>query len=609
MRRPGLSGWGDETTRASLLLLADALRRTTSFEVVTISVIDDQGVCENVAVAGHEEAVADLLGTRIPLSLLSAPLAAAGGSGPLRLVLEQDNDLDPGWFWLPQRLADPDDETWHPLDWLAFEVRDDQDALVALIHLDLPADRRRPDAERLADLERGCFVARGAVVAACERERLAAQARLAETARNVVRGASGRLGVPTILSRCHEAILEGFRARSVFLQVLDEDGRARGGDVFTADGRRAEVSTALIDLAERDARIGWVEQRVAIIDEHHRQGAWLSAEEGDLVMPFLESRGLSSMLFVPIGVAETCLGSMALTRRPGDPPWSSAELETGLDIGHDLGHAIREARAHRREQELLTELREIDAYKSRLIATVSHELRNPLSAVSGHLEMIRATHDELPRDVERSLEAMERGTRRLGRTIADLLLYSEVGDPSRDFAPATVDLGRVVRDVRDLHEISARRHRQRVVVDVPPGEVPVRGVADDLDGVVSNLLSNALKYSPDGSTVTLIVRHDEREVTLLCCDEGVGVAEDEREAVFGEFFRSTDATVRREDGTGLGLAIVARIVRRHRGRVRVLPGTGRGTTFEVVLPSVREHARADTVEEESGRTHDGAAPA
>ena len=310
------------------------------------------------------------------------------------------------------------------------------------------------------------------------------------------------------------------------------------------------MSTALIDLAERDARIGWVEQRVAIIDEHHRQGAWLSAEEGDLVMPFLESRGLSSMLFVPIGVAETCLGSMALTRRPGDPPWSSAELETGLDIGHDLGHAIREARAHRREQELLTELREIDAYKSQLIATVSHELRNPLSAVSGHLEMIRATHDELPRDVERSLEAMERGTRRLGRTIADLLLYSEVGDPSRDFAPATVDLGRVVRDVRDLHEISARRHRQRVVVDVPPGEVPVRGVADDLDGVVSNLLSNALKYSPDGSTVTLIVRHDEREVTLLCCDEGVGVAEDEREAVFGEFFRSTDATVRREDGTG-----------------------------------------------------------
>ena len=77
-------------------------------------------------------------------------------------------------------------------------------------------------------------------MAACERERLAAQARLAETARNVVRGASGRLGVPTILSRCHEAILEGFRARSVFLQVLDEDGRARGGDVSppTAVGRR-----------------------------------------------------------------------------------------------------------------------------------------------------------------------------------------------------------------------------------------------------------------------------------------------------------------------------------------------------------------------------------
>lgn len=578
--RPGRSSWSDEATRATLLLLADTLRETTRFGVVTIGVVDDQGSCETVAVSGDQTATAELLGTRVPVETLEELMSRGTRVGDVAFVpgLEIDDDC-----WHPR--------DWHPRDWLAAVARDPDGQVVGLVRLDVPADGRRPDPERLAEVDRRCSTAARSVVAARDRERLSARARMALTARNVVRSSSGHRSISSILASSHTAVMEGFRAQGLFIQLLDEQGGSRISTVYRADGEETTVPRAVIDIAERQARIGWAAQRVAVIDRCHPRGGWMSEEEHEHLLGHLESLEIGSILFVPIGAGGSCLGSLTLTRAHGDPSWSDEERATALEIGHDLGHAILGARARRREQELVRELRELDAYKSGLIATVSHELRNPLSAVSGHLEILRSM-SEMPDSTQRSLLAMERGSRRLERIIEDLLTFSEVGDPARPFTPAVIDLRDLVRDVRELHDLPARRRRQRVEVELPEDPVLVRGLTGDLDTVVSNLVANALKYSAEDTVVRLSLQQDAREVVLSCTDQGLGISADDQRAVFGEFFRSADPAVRRQGGSGLGLAIVGRIVARHRGRVTVDSEVGRGSTFRVLLPSVAEFERA-----------------
>lgn len=591
--RPGRSTWSDEATRDSLLLLAEALRDATGFQVVSIGVVDDTAVCETVAIAGDETARAQLLGTRLPLAVLEQLMTGGTRVGAAALVrrLEPDEDLSRVWWTSHEEPAD-DEESWHPHDWLAVLAHDDDGAVVGVVQLDLPLDGRRPDEHRLAELDRRCATAARSLVAARERERLSAQARMARTARDVVRRSAGRQTIPSILARSHTAVMEGFRARGLFIQLLGEQGVARVGTVYRADGEETSIPQPVVDIAERAARTAWSAQQVSVVDRCHPRGDWLGDTEALTLQEYLGQQQIGSLLFVPIGVGRTCLGSLALTRSPGDPTWSDVERSTALDVGHDLGHAILNARAHRRERELLTELRELDAYKSGLIATVSHELRNPLSAVAGHLEILRSMRDAMPDGTDRSLAAMERGTSRLERIIEDLLTFSKVGDPGRVFAPAVIDLREVVRDVRELHDLPARRRRQRVEVELPDSPVLVRGLTGDLDTVVSNLVGNALKYSGEGTVVRLVLTQDAREVALTCTDQGLGISPADQRAVFGEFFRSADPAVRRQGGTGLGLAIVGRIVKRHRGRVTVTSEIGVGSTFRVVLPSVEEFERA-----------------
>ena len=152
-----------------------------------------------------------------------------------------------------------------------------------------------------------------------------------------------------------------------------------------------------------------------------------------------------------------------LTRTHEDPDWSSVEMDAALDIGHDLGRAILNARTFEREHQLVEELQALDTYKSQLIATVSHELKNPLTAIMGHLEMLEASPD-LTGTTRTSLAAMERGTNRMVRVVEDLLLLSKVGDPDNPVisCPGRPAPHRRRRGRPDLGRRGAQGHRPRV---------------------------------------------------------------------------------------------------------------------------------------------------
>ena len=260
----------------------------------------------------------------------------------------------------------------------------------------------------------------------------------------------------------------------------------------------------MVGIAESAARRAWADQAVVIVASATASSATPSlTEQGDLILDFLDCIGIGSMLFVPLGAGPECLGNLVLTRARASPTGPRSRPATAADIGHDLGRAILNARTFEREHELVEELQALDTYKSQLIATVSHELKNPLTAITGHLEMLESV-PELSDQVKGSLDAMDRGADRLARVIEDLLLLSKVGDPNTPIIPVPVDLGRVVDEVLDLSSMAARRKSLDIGVETPDEPVVATGDPEEIDRVCANLVSNAVKYTPDGRSITVV---------------------------------------------------------------------------------------------------------
>jgi signal transduction histidine kinase len=236
----------------------------------------------------------------------------------------------------------------------------------------------------------------------------------------------------------------------------------------------------------------------------------------------------------------------------------------------------------------LAQERAVAAYRSQLVDVLSHEVQNPLTVILHNAEMLleESDHDDL---TMRGLEAIQRAAERIQVMGADLLVLARVGNPVRPLAE-TVDLVDVVRDACELLAAEAQQRSVAVRLVLEAESLPVLGDPQDLDAVVGNLVSNAVKYSDPGGRVRVLVRRcagpKDAHAELVVEDEGVGIAEDERGRVFEEFFRSADPRVRERAGTGLGLAIVERAVSRHGGTVDVESAADVGTRFRVLLPLV-----------------------
>ncbi len=580
----------EEMFRAGLTLIAEGVTELVGFGLACISVVrhspDGGDELEVISVAGHDVANQVVVGRRTPLDNLLVELKQAEDWGLFKFLphelLAVDDVADAyGWVVPDVEMVDAPD-AWHPLDMLIALLHDDAGTLRGTLAIDLPDDGRRPGAEQRRLLERFAAQAGRAVVTALEREELAEQVRLAETARTIVRDANAQDGLDRILSDCQQGLVEGFRSRGSWIQTFDEDGTGTGA-IHSSTGVDVHLPDELVELAERAARQAWAEQIVVVVTGDRPAHDVLSDDDHHRIVGFLDAIGVSSLLFVPLGAGSECLGNLVLTRGLGDPDWSTLDRTAALDIGHDLGRVVLNARNFEREHQLVVELRALDTYKGQLIATVSHELKNPLAAISGYLEMLQSA-PELGPGSRSAVDAMTRGSARLGRVVDDLLLLSKVGDPNHAIIPAPVDLAPLVAEVVDLIEVQARQKGIPITTEVPSGPVVAHGDAWEIDRVVTNLLSNAVKYTGPGRPVGVRILHDGDTVSVAVRDEGLGISAADQEHLFDEFFRSTNPEAVREPGTGLGLAIVKRIVDRHGGRISLDSELGVGSVFTVTLP-------------------------
>ncbi len=238
----------------------------------------------------------------------------------------------------------------------------------------------------------------------------------------------------------------------------------------------------------------------------------------------------------------------------------------------------------------VTQQRELDRLKDDFVATVSHELRTPLTSMMGFLEMMREGEaGQLTDEQKRFLAIVYRSSERLQRLVGDLLFVARLDASGLQLHFAPVRLDEIAREV--VESSSALARSREIELELEVTEAPLgRGDHERLVQLVGNLLSNALKFTPAGGTVTVRVFAEGDGAVLEVADTGIGIPADEQDRLFQRFFRSSTATQQAIPGTGLGLVISRAIVEAHGGTIDVTSQAGAGTRFRVELPSGHDEA-------------------
>lgn len=225
--------------------------------------------------------------------------------------------------------------------------------------------------------------------------------------------------------------------------------------------------------------------------------------------------------------------------------------------------------------------------KTRFLATVSHELRTPLTSITGALDLVNSgKFGAVPPSLERLLEVAARNAKRLGDLVGDLLLLQASESNKLSFDVKRVDMTDAVRNAADCFEPYAERHKVTLATHLPDAPLTASGDRKRLEQVVTNLLSNAAKFSHEGGQIDLTLTRKLGNIAITVADRGIGISEGRQAEVFEEFVQLDQSDQRKYEGTGLGLSICKRIIEGHGGHIYFESEPGVGTTFTVTLPAV-----------------------
>ena len=239
-----------------------------------------------------------------------------------------------------------------------------------------------------------------------------------------------------------------------------------------------------------------------------------------------------------------------------------------------------------KERETNQRMLELDRAKGEFVSAVSHELRTPLTSIVGYTELLTDDFStNLTALQQQLIERIERNGERLLHLVEDLLTLARVEDGSLSLNRVPTDLRDAVRTATDEVAHAAHKGRVSLRVHLPPEPVVLPGDPTHLERLVLNLVSNAVKFTPEGGCVDVDVSTAAEVAQLRVKDTGMGIPLAEQSRLFQRFFRSTLATENAIQGTGLGLHIVRSIAEAHDGSADFESTPGVGTTFRILLPT------------------------
>ena len=233
----------------------------------------------------------------------------------------------------------------------------------------------------------------------------------------------------------------------------------------------------------------------------------------------------------------------------------------------------------------ITQFKLIEAMRRDFVANVSHELRTPLTVVNGFVENLQDMPDLNQDSARRALQLMAEQTRRMDNLVADLLTLSRLENEQSPLHEESVDMSELFKEVyQDGKLLSGERHPLQMEI---ASTAKLLGNRDELQSAFGNLLSNAIRYTPEGGAILLRWFERGGQPVFLVQDSGIGIAAQHIPRLTERFYRVDRSRSRETGGTGLGLAIVKHIAMRHQAKLEVSSEEGKGSTFALVFPVKR----------------------
>ncbi len=389
----------------------------------------------------------------------------------------------------------------------------------------------------------------------------------------------------------HSLIYVPLRVRGQTLGVLGVDNRKVGHTLTRED---LTVLVAMADYAAIAIENARLYQRTET--ERRKLETVLTQTENGVIVVDAENRlllinraaqeafGVNGRAIIGRSIVESVDDPrlLSLLRAPGDHP-RREEIEVPDGRIFNAQRTPIEGVGQSIVLQDITHLKELDRIKSEFVTTVSHDLRSPLTAILGYVELIERAGDvnDQQRDFIRRVQLSVQQITNLVTDLLDLGRIEAGLEIARESSPISVLARYAVEGLRS----SAETRRLKLEIDLPEDLPMVSGDPIRLRQMIGNLLENAIKYTPEGGEVSLSAAAEGDQIILKVRDTGPGIPPADQPYLFDKFFRASNV-VDRTPGTGLGLSIVKSIVDHHDGRIWVESALNKGTTFTVVLPSV-----------------------
>jgi K+-sensing histidine kinase KdpD len=297
------------------------------------------------------------------------------------------------------------------------------------------------------------------------------------------------------------------------------------------------------------------------------------------------SMGIKDVMVAPMMADDRPTGIIRVWNRRGDTQtFTSEDLRLFETVANHASIAMENARLITQLEDSLAHLTEMNQLKDDFVASVSHELRTPLTSIRGYvMTLLRTDANFNEADTRSFLETIDRQSNRLHRLIEDLLAVSRIESESDPSTMTTLALRTLADEVADELRLKAGGH----VIDVlVPDDLPmVHTDAGKVHQIVSNLVDNALKYSPEGTRVEMAATPSSGGVTISVSDHGSGVPDDLRDQIFERFYQVDQSATRSVGGAGLGLYICRRMAEAIGARVWLEASDENGSTFSLWIPT------------------------
>jgi signal transduction histidine kinase/ActR/RegA family two-component response regulator len=371
---------------------------------------------------------------------------------------------------------------------------------------------------------------------------------------------------------------------------------------YRIEGGEVAVFRNIVENGEMVGTV-YLRSRYGLVDRLLSYGAILGAVMlGALLIAGLVASRLQAAITRPLA-AVTNVARQVMQRRdftlrvPGNDSGEIGVLVAAFnDMLAEIGrrsHALQEANATLEHEMQVREraeeaLRLADRRKDEFLATLAHELRNPLAPIRTGLDILRLRSGDA-QATQRATDIMERQLRQMVRLVDDLLDVSRINTGKFTIKSGRVELKAVVNDALEVVRPYIELHGHELAIDLPDRPVFLNGDATRLAQILSNLLNNAAKYTNRGGRVGLRATVDDRTLTVVVSDTGIGIAPDMLDTVF-EMFVQVDSTLERSvAGLGVGLSLARKLVELHGGSIEAQSaGLGHGSQFVVRLPIVVE---------------------